>query len=55
VLEPDIHDSRISQNVASAAGGGLVNNGIMAIEARTIDHNRTRSGGSMNHFGATCT
>jgi len=46
-----IYDTRISGNTASAPGGGLLNNGLMTLSRSTIDHNRARSGGGIDHVG----
>jgi CSLREA domain-containing protein/uncharacterized repeat protein (TIGR01451 family) len=46
-----VYDTRISGNKASAPGGGLLNNGLMTLSRSTIDHNRARSGGGIDHVG----
>ncbi len=47
----DIRDTMISGNSATAAGGGVYNNGIMTISGSTLDHNHARSGGGVDHGG----
>lgn len=49
----DIRRTRIGENVATSAGGGVCNTGMMTLEASTIDQNRARSGGGIDHFGAS--
>jgi len=49
----DIATTQISENVATGAGGGVLNNGIMTIDESTIDHNQARSGAGINHIGGS--
>ena len=47
----DISDTRITANIAIATGGGVSNNGLMTITSSTLDQNRARAGGGIDHGG----
>ncbi len=47
----NVNATRISGNRTTSNGGGLFNNGIMAIDGSTVDHNHGRAGGGLYHFG----
>jgi uncharacterized repeat protein (TIGR01451 family)/CSLREA domain-containing protein len=50
-----IYDTDIRGNVATSAGGGVFNNGLMTLSASTIRGNQARSGGGIDHFGGNLT